>query len=277
MDWPTVTVMRRERQKVAPSGDQSTVVPPRGSRNHLNPRTHITNEPERASTYKCEHKQTLTSTYARKSIERRKHTAKFSVRWRSSLSLPKNTEHTYQTQKNTNSYFSLKNRQAVNCIRWCSISFVRARLCLLMRPHWFVHARLFKFVCACLDSFVICVRGFTDSRHNSDVLEPSGRTWHLVRTQSHPPRMYIKIAPLWKQARGKSARREDMNSSSVPGALRKWGHAVSQLRESDSTNVTFRSGGTVTFKGEWGSTGYGHVITISNFVFLNPVRVLIPC
>jgi hypothetical protein len=33
-----------------------------------------------------------------------------------------------------------------------------------MRPHWFVHARLFKFVCACSGSFVICVRGLTDSK-----------------------------------------------------------------------------------------------------------------
>jgi hypothetical protein len=48
----------------------------------------------------------------------------------------------------------------MDCIRWCSLSFVRARLCWLMRPHWFVHARLFKFVRACSGSFVrsMCTR-----------------------------------------------------------------------------------------------------------------------
>jgi hypothetical protein len=83
---------------------------------HVKPRIHITNEPERASTCKCEHKQTLTSTHAHKWTERRKHTAKISVPWLSSRSLrilklmTKITLHTYETQTNTNSYFSLKNR-----------------------------------------------------------------------------------------------------------------------------------------------------------------------
>jgi hypothetical protein len=126
----------------------------------LKPRTHIRNEPERASTYKCEHRQTLTSPYAHKWIERRKHTAKFSVRWRSSRSLPKNTVHAYQTQTNTNSYFSLKNRQAPDYIRWCSISFVRARL--FVDASTLVHSCSFVQVCLCLFRFVryMCTRHY---------------------------------------------------------------------------------------------------------------------
>jgi hypothetical protein len=46
----------------------------------------------------------------------------------------------------------------MDCIRWCSLSFVRARECLLMRPHWFVHARLFKFVLVQFRSLYVYAR-----------------------------------------------------------------------------------------------------------------------